>query len=351
MNKQLVWWGRSDPDYSRNRIIRNALHRMGWEIIDFHPMVPKLGDIEARLRGITPAKLIWVPCFRQRDLASALRYGSLKGLPVIADPLISAWDKQVFERKKFCADSNSARRLLRWESRLLQACQAVMVDTPAHARFFADHLRVPEESLRLLWVGAEEDLFLPSRPESRKKNLEALFFGSFIGLHGIDTIISAARLSQRTPITWTLLGEGPERQKAEAGAVGLSNVRFESPVRYTELPARIAAADIVLGVFGKSGKAGRVIPNKVFQGLACSRPVVTRISAGFPLEIPAEDSGLLFVPAEDPTALANTMHELASNGAKRESLGNNAAQTFRSFFGHEVIESQLSKTLNSIQIT
>ena len=47
------------------------------------------------------------------------------------------------------------------------------------------------------------------------------------------------------------------------------------PAPYAELPARMAAAHVVLGAFGSTAKAGRVVPHKVYQGLAAGRAVVT----------------------------------------------------------------------------
>ena len=132
----VLWWSRSGRDYSRDRIIRRAFRRLGWRVCDFRPQLSPTADWEARLRRLTPPSLIWVPCFRQRDAAAALRWGARHQVPVVMDPLISAWDKQVFERRKFAADSRAARRLLRWESDRLNASAAVVADTWGHAQLF-----------------------------------------------------------------------------------------------------------------------------------------------------------------------------------------------------------------------
>ena len=44
----------------------------------------------------------------------------------------------------------------------------------------------------------------------------------------------------------------------------------------------LASADAILGIFGTSDKALRVIPNKVYQGLAVGRAVLTAGGGGRP---------------------------------------------------------------------
>lgn len=351
MTRRVVWWGRSDPDYSRNRSVRGAFRRLGWELDDFRPAILSWAHLQAALLGGPRADLIWVPCFRQRDLGAALRHGRRRHIPVIADPLISAWDKQVFERRRFSETSPAAQALLRWESGLLCACDLVIADTPAHARFFAEHLGVAEDRIQVLWVGAEEELFRPAPARPAGQTVEALFFGSFIGLHGTDTVIEAARLCQHDPIVWTLLGDGPERPAAEVSARGLAKVRFEEVIDYARLPQRILAADILLGVFGASAKAGRVIPNKVFQALACGRPVVTRSGEGYPASSRSAASGLTFVPPEDPAALAAAISRLATDPDLRERSGRLGYEHFRSNFGGAVLQSQLAEALRRVGFT
>ncbi len=345
--RRVLWWGRFDPGYARNRILRALLAELGWLILDFRPYVSVLGDLEAGLRQLPRPDLVWVPCFRQRDLAAARRWAKRHRVPLLADPLISAYDKQVFERGKLSPDSLRARRLRAWEGRLLRAADVVLADTASHADFFRETFAIPADRLAVVPVGAEEALFRPCPPPPHKAPaLRVLFYGSFIPLQGPETIVEAARLCAGAAIDWTLVGDGALRPRCARQARGLGRLRFEPWLPFAELPARICAADVVLGIFGTTPKAARVIPNKVYQALACARAVVTQGSAAYPPALRQDRAaGLFWVPAGDAQALADTLRALA---ADREALCRasvRAGETYQEYFATAQVRAALQAAL------
>jgi len=344
--KRVLWWGRFDPDYSRNRILRQAYAALGWDIVDFHPLLSRTADIEARLRGLPAPDLVHVPCFRQRDIAAARRYTRRRGLQLLIDPLISAYDKQVFERMKFPEHSVQADRLLKEERELFQSADIVLADTTEHARFFVDTLCIAHDRVHVVYVGAEESLFTPAPgPPPPNNPLEVLFYGSFIPLQGPQVIIEAARLYQGPPVSWVLLGSGPLLADCKMKAEGLPNVTFEGWLPYTDLPDRIRRADILLGVFGSTPKAQRVIPNKVFQALACGKPVVTCSAPAYPAQISETEAGITFVAANNPNELAVAVGRLANETARLQHLGHVARANFEQNFSFAHITRQLASAL------
>src|SRR6185369_6920463 len=66
---------------------------------------------------------------------------------------------------------------------------------------------------------------------------------------------------------------------------------------------QIRAADVCLGIFGASAKAGNVIPNKVFQIVSCGKPVITRDSPAIRELLPENDPGVYLIPPADADAL------------------------------------------------
>lgn len=345
--KTVLWWGRFDPDYSRNRVLRQAYQELGWRVVDFHPWGPgAFGDIEARLRNVPTADLIHVPCFRQRDVTAAARFARRRRVPLLFDPLISAFDKQVYERRKLSPCGLAARRLLAREQRQFAGADIVLADTPEHRRFFTETLLVEPQHLHVVYVGAEQPMFTPGPPRAPNRPLEVLFYGSFIPLQGAEFIVEAARLYDGPPVRWVLLGDGPLRAQCRQQAAGLPHVTFEDWLPYGELPARIRRADILLGVFGDTHKALRVIPNKVFQALACGKPLVTGAAPAYPAELVAEfNSGVRWVPMADARALTRSVAELAAQPERLAKIGTQARSCYESFFSPEKIREQLAAAL------
>jgi glycosyltransferase involved in cell wall biosynthesis len=350
----VLWWGRFDPNYSRNRVLRQAFQQLGWSVTDFRPISSLTGDLEAHFRTISKPDLVWVPCFRQRDMAAARRWANKNSVPLVFDPLISAYDKQVNERQLLKAGSLRARWLLRQETSLFQAADLLIADTRAHADYFHSEFSIPTQNLFVVPVGAEEGVFQSLPPATKNDAVEVLFYGTFIDLQGPQVIVEAAAVCREKNIHWTMLGDGPLRKECEDLALqyGLKNLSFEDWVEYDLLPQRIGEADILLGVFGVSGKASRVIPNKVYQSLACGRPVITRHSSAYPAELSGGHSvGLTQIKPGSAEELAAAVGLLADSPEAIISASHNARLTYERYFSANAICDSLQKILQHINFS
>jgi glycosyltransferase involved in cell wall biosynthesis len=341
---QALWWGRCDPEYSRNRILRRLFTELGWEVRYFHPLASPTGGIEAFFHGLRRPDLVWTPCFRQRDIRSAAAWARKWQVSLVVDPLISAYEKEVFERKKWPPESKPAEKKRFYESALFAMADVVVADTPAHAEFFSQRLHVRPDRLCVLYVGAESDLFSPRPQESLEPPFEILFFGSFLQLQGADVIVKAAEMAPDLAARWVLLGDGELKAQIEKQAGGLPHIALEPWVRYDQLPGRVARAHILLGIFGTTLKADLVIPNKMFQAMAAGRPVITRNATAYPQ--PVRDSDVIgWVPPGDPAALANIVRKWLMDPADLVRRGRETRRLFDTFFNPEELRKQLAAIL------
>jgi len=98
------------------------------------------------------------------------------------------------------------------------------------------------------------------------------------------------------------------------------------------LPDELAAAAVVLGVFGAGEKAAMVVPNKVYQAAAAGRPLVTRDGPAL-REVLAPGEHCLVCPPGDPEALAATVVRLLDEPLLAQSLGRAARAHMMQRFG------------------
>ena len=353
MSKTVLWWGRFEPKYSRNRVAIALFKQLGWNVELFLvKYCCALGDIEFALRGPKACHpdLVWVPVARQRDVAAATRWAHRRGIPVLFDPMISAWDKKVLEQQKWQADEPRAKRLLAHESKLFNGVDRVLCDTSCHANFFHDRLGVPRDKLRVLFTGTDETVFKPAdRPEDDPPHdpsapLRILYHGAYLPLHGTEVIVEAARRTQHLNIHWDFLGWGAYKAATEAKAKGIANITFLDKVPYVEVPRVIRTADIVLGVFGTTEKASRVIGNKVYEAMACCRPVINEYCTGYPPEAKTCPA-ITFIPPGDPQALVDAVIPWLDKRDQLFALRKTARDFFEKHLSMSVVKRQLADIL------
>src|SRR6185369_10888140 len=170
----------------------------------------------------------------------------------------------------------------------LGSADLVVADTEANAGRFRE---LGARRVEVCLVGAEERLFRPGwrRPE----RFSCLFVGKLIPLHGVDTILAAARAAPE--LSFRVVGRG-QLEPLLAGRT--PNVEHVPWVDYERLPAELHRAGCALGVFGTSRKAARVIPNKAFQALACGTPLVTGDTPAARELLRDGESALLIAPGD-----------------------------------------------------
>jgi glycosyltransferase involved in cell wall biosynthesis len=354
MAKRVLFWGRFDHGYSKTRVNIAVFRALGW-VVDFFDVkwCCRFGDVEAFFRGLgrrPKPDLVFVPVCRQRDIAAACRWAHRRGIKVLFDPMISAWDKKVLEQKKWRAEEPRAKRLLAWERKLFTMPDFITWDTSCHVDFAAEYLNVPREKMCPLFTGTDEEVFKPVAAESTLEDdgvFKILYHGAYLPLHGTETIVEVARITQDLPIRWDFLGWGAYKAETEAKAAGLKNVRFLDKVPYVEVPKVICSHDIVLGVFGTTAKAARVIGNKVYECMACARPTINEFCTGYPPS--AKDcKAIKFIPAGDAAALVKAVEEYRADWANKETYFAAAREFFERELSFEVVKRQMVGVLKHL---
>ena len=337
-------FGGFDPQYARNRVLRMGLRRLGARVRSCR-VEPRrrlvrrsLELVLAYARGPWGDALL-VPEFRHKDVPLARLLASISGRPLIVDPLVSRFDTKVDDWGSADPGSLQADHNRRIDRASVRFADLVLCDTPQHARYFQEHYRVPRERCAVVPVGFDDTVFRPLA-EPPPAPFRVAFYGSYLTLHGVDVIVAAAEALRADDIRFVMVGSGQTFDHVRrAQARGLA-IDIVPPLAPPALVARLGQAHVLLGIFGKSPKAARVVPNKVYQGLALGRALVTAdtpaIRAFFEPGVHLET-----VPAGDPQALADTIRALRADPGRRARLAAAGAAHVHACFTPEHVAARL----------
>lgn len=270
------------------------------------------------------------------DLPAARR--AARGRPIVFNPLVSLADTLVTDRGRYRAGSLPARALAALDRRAFRAADLVVADTAAHAEHLAR--LTGARRIEVCFVGAEERLFRPGWEQA--DSFSALFVGKLIPLHGLETILAAARLAPELRIR--VIGRGQLDRLLDRRPPNVEHVPW---VEYERLPAELHRASCALGIFGTSDKAARVIPNKAFQALACGTPLVTADTPAA-RELLHDGESALLVPPGDPQALAAALRRLAGRADLTDALSAGGLAAYRSQASEEVLGARWRGLIESL---
>ena len=356
-------------DYSRNRILIRLLERGGLEvrIVRYSLWGNRRHALldEPKWRLVSRAALVYPRLFakvlfaRRADVIFVLYPGQLdlpivklaawlRRTPVVLDLFILLEETAVSDRGLRNERSFTARALAYADRIASRHADLVLADTPSDARHFANATGTPLDRFRVLWVGAQEDVFRPLE-DVQGDPRQVFFHGTYIPLHGIETIVRAAKLLERDRITVTVLGDGQARPAVErlVHELEIENLRLRDSVPLEQLPAEIARAAVCLGIFGTTPKADRVVPNKVFEYLAVGCPVITADTTAIGEAF--ADGEVVTVPPGDPTALAEAIRSLVEDPVRAASIAAAGHARYRRDYSEEALTVLLSRHLRELR--
>ena len=318
-------FGGHHAGYPRSAVILSGLARLGVPVVPCvasprAKVIRRYSTLLRRWRRLDRTfDALYVPEFRHKDMPLAHILARHAGVPCIFDPLVSRLDTRVYDRGDAAAGGLQAAHNKNLDRMSLALADVVLADTRAHADLYRDTLAPPDSRVRVLEVGYDDAVFQPAPAPHSDGVATVLFYGSFLPLHGVEVVAqAAARLRGDARIRFELIGGGQTHDEVEriVREERLANVSLVARVPLAELPARIAAASVCLGIFGTTPKAMRVVPNKVYQCMGMERAVITMDSPALRDTFRVGEE-VVAVPAGDGAALARAIEDLITNAEAR----------------------------------
>ena len=214
---------------------------------------------------------------------------------------------------------------------LYQRCDHLVVVTPAFKTEIIKDFGIDPEKISIVENGAQTDLFSDKGRKmtlNEQPDLENRFVVSYIGTlglaHGLSTMLQAAsRLQVQYPdMLFLLVGEGADKERLVklAKDQGLTNIRFLPQQPREKVPAIIRASDVCLVMLKKAPIFKTVIPTKMLEFMACSRPVILGVD-GQARQVLEEAEGGVYTEPNDPDALTDAIIKLYKDARLRNTLG------------------------------
>jgi glycosyltransferase involved in cell wall biosynthesis len=333
--------GHHEPDYPRNRSVREALEAAGFRVFECHSRAPfplrHLILAGKYLRVAARVRWVWVTEGGHRLVPFLKLLTALTRRRLAFDPFLSRYNTRIEDRRLYRPGGLQAWICLWQDWSSTHAADALAFDTLEHQRYFESRYRLRKPAC-VLPVGVDETLFAPvaraavPRPYAQD-GFQVLFYGTYIPLQGAEWIMEAAALLGGSGIRFTCIGRGQTfaETEARARALRVDNVDLLPNVATEALIPYLAHADVCLGIFGNTVKAAHVVPNKVVQAAAMGKPIVTRDSD--PVRRYFRDGESIFlVPPSSPRALADALLALRDDPALRVRLSHAARRAFEAGF-------------------
>jgi glycosyltransferase involved in cell wall biosynthesis len=356
---RVCYLGTYRADYARNEMMIEGLRRNGVEVVEIHENL--WHGIEDRVdvaSGGWRSPAFWwralrtygrlLQRYRHVGAYDVLIVGYPGPMDVILARLLSWWRHRplvwdvfmsiylIAQERGLAARSRAGIYLLRVLEWL--ACQLpdlLILDTTEYVAWFQSMYGVSTSRFRLVPTGADDRVFRPSpRCEPASGCFRVLYYGTFIPNHGIEYIVEAARLLvDAEDVRFELIGDGPEKSKAQemAERYDLANVEFTGWLERSDLLHRIAEADLCLGVFGTTPQSLMTVQNKIYEGLAAARPVLTGDGPAV-RRLLTHGEHVYLCPRANPEALATAIRLLRSDGDLRNRLAENGHRLFTEQF-------------------
>lgn len=341
----VCYFGLYNKEYSRNKILIKGLKKNGVEVIECHSSktgVTKFYDLYKKHQSIKNKYDVMIVGFPGQ--LAVLLARCLTRKVIVFDAFLSLYDSMIFDRKLYSSHSWQAGYfwLIDWLSCLL--ADKILLDTSEHIKYFVKTFKLNQDKFIRVFVGSDDDLIFPVDIKNKDDNFIIHFHGTMVPLQGVSYILLAAKLLEKEfDIKFNIIGS---KIKKTFSSDDYKNVNFIDTVPYEKLQNYINLADISLGVFGDSTKAQRVIPNKVYEGIACAKPVITGASEAID-ELFVNNENIVTCRLADPVDLVDKILTLKKNKELRDKIGHKAFVLFKAKLTPQNVVGDLLLTIYS----
>jgi len=220
----------------------------------------------------------------------------------------------------------------RW---LLARADATVVVTESFKRRLVEK-GVPPDSVTVIPNGVDTSRYHPETAPNPLGALEGTgplvgYLGTFGAGQGLIAVVEAARLlhARGTPIRLCLVGDGADRTLLEDDlrARPVPGVTIHSPIPRDATRALYNACDVILVPHANLPVLGDTVPSKIFEVMACARPLVAALRGEGARIVERSGGGVLARPG-DAESIAGAVERILGMTAEERRLMGAAGREF-----------------------
>ncbi len=218
---------------------------------------------------------------------------------------------------------------------------------------------VAPEGVEVIPNGVDRGLFRAGADGSRVRreyglgDAFVLVYAGTIGMGcGLDVALRAGRLLRergRHDVRILLVGDGAIRERLERDAreADLSNVVFTGRLDKERMPEVLGAADACLVHLARRELFKTVLPSKIFEAAAMSRPIVLGVE-GFAAELVAGAGAGICIEPENADELVRATLRLADDPGLAKRLGEAGRVEIAARYDYDALASRYAELLDRI---
>ncbi|OHE40290.1 MAG: hypothetical protein A2102_02890 [Tenericutes bacterium GWF2_38_8] len=342
----ICFFGNYIKDYPRVQVLRKGLRQNGAKVLECHTRnsgIRKYLDLYRQHKKVKNQYDILLVCMGGYMLTWFAKLLTKK--PVIFDFFVSLYLTNVEDRKIFSRGSLKAKYYAFLDKFSCRFADKVLLDTQAQIDYVVGRYNLDPKKFIRVFVGSDDEVFFPAKIVGKDLGKFIVHWhGHIVPFHGLETVIKAAqKLKDNEAVEFqvvTRFNGKFQKIKNLTEHLGLTNIKFYPEVDYQSLAKMINQADICLGIFGDNEKARVVIPNKIYEAIACGKPVITARHAVLQ-ELFVDGENIIMAKPADPDDLAKKILELKDNPALRNKLAENTRALFEDKLTPKIIGRQL----------
>jgi len=219
---------------------------------------------------------------------------------------------------------------------------------------------VKESSVLVVSNGANPEFSRPMDKTECRRQLGLppdgkylVFLGSLKQWHGIDRLVPLmpALVDDIPDLHLLIVGDGEKKEGLkrwiDEKQMG-QNIILAGRVPFEEVPLYINSGDICLAPYFEEGlNETGISPLKIFEYMACGRPIITNPVGGLDALFREHEIGVM-IHSMNPTDWEKPIKDLLGDPEKMETLGNNGLRAVQTHYSWEAICKKIEITLERI---